>query len=216
MDILTLHRVVKQVDVFTDVFCTRAVNGGEKFIDGSVLFTIGIPEELGVQPGAQFRKLATSRRIYILLENALDIVFNEEPDIIPPGAQVGEGNEVVCEGSIVVPDPETVRDFGPFHQITGEGRVSRARAASQRMGETALDGAETDDHVGTGAHGLRGFAGPLVCKGFDAFAGKFFFHRLCDPIHQEQHRGHLRSLRISKRRALPASAEVIPVVLGDR
>ena len=111
-------------EVGLDVGSGGAIVAGEEFVDEFLAIEVGVPEEFGEDPGFEFGQFGAFGGVGALLEDALDGVVDEELDIGRQDTEVGVGAEVVPEVGDVVPDVESVRDFGPADDIVAEFLVA--------------------------------------------------------------------------------------------
>ena len=109
--IFVFRLVVNVVDVFSYMRSRGAVECIEEFLDRQFLVVIWIPEQLGVNIGAERGQLAVFEAGSILLEDTGHIVIDEYLQVMLAMKQVRVRQQEIREIRRVVPDPETIRFF---------------------------------------------------------------------------------------------------------
>ena len=174
-----------------------------------------IPHPLGEQPALQFREVAVAPLVCALLEEELDVVLLEEPDVVLEREHVREWHRVAVEVGGVVPDEKLVGLPAPPLDVLDELPVLVEGALVDREGEVAFDRAQADDHVVAQPRDLRRLARILVGERLNHLVGELLFHRLGDRVDEPDHRAGVGLLLLVDLLAFRAGAVVVPVVLAD-
>ena len=125
MQLLIAHGGAQQVQVFAQGRRGRPVVTCQEFVHQFAVVLIGVPQELGHEPGSEFTKVADGRKPVGVLEKHADrAVLTIEPDVGSENREPRLKREgVLAKVGRVVPDGQPVGRLGPGLQVVPERHV---------------------------------------------------------------------------------------------
>ena len=189
-----------------------AVIAFEEFFDERAVVLLGIPHELGEDPGAEFGKFGAVTGVSAFGEKAFHIMALENADVGAEDKPVWMRMDVVAEIGAVIPDVEAGTDFGPAVEVGHEGGIGRM---IERFTEVAFDRAEADDDIGERMKGFGRLTRELVGEGVYGDLGEFWSDFFGDIVDEGKHGSGVAAFGIVERFAIGTFTPASPVVLGD-
>ena len=202
------------LEIFPDEGRARAVVAREEAVQERLLVQIGIPHELGAEPGLELAevRVAPARSLH---EHVLDVV-------LAIGAYVGlermlDGHGILEVAVVrgIVPDVKMLRELAPRLEIVHELGIPHARAIRDRMGAPAFDRTEARHDIVPRARDLRRRARVLVDERLHEDVRTLLLDLRRDGVHEPQQRSRMRAFLFVHGRALGAAAIYLVVVLAD-
>ena len=176
---------VLQIEIFPDILAGSSVIAVREVLDQGIDIRVGIPHQLGKNPGAHLSQLTRDCLIITFFQYPDGVIVSEILDVRRDGLPVGDWQGVLGEIGHIVPNVEMGGYRRPIPEILEE--INIARAIVIVVEQAALDAAKTNDHVIPRNDILRGVAGVLIRESTDKLIRELIFDGIRNLVDKPDH-----------------------------